>query len=56
MVGENGELMVELKNDYKAAELSICSTENFNDQILIAPWFVFRSATIYFPMTKQPLK
>lgn len=37
MVGENGELMVELKNDDKAAELSICLTENFNDQILIAP-------------------
>jgi len=29
--------MVELKNDDKAAELSICLTENFNDQILIAP-------------------
>ncbi len=37
MVGENGELIVELKNDYKTAELSICLTENFNDQILIAP-------------------
>lgn len=32
-----GELMVELKNDNKAAELSICLTENFNDQIFIAP-------------------
>lgn len=37
MVGENGELMVELKNDDKAAELSTCLTKNFNDQIIIAP-------------------
>ena len=37
LVGENGELMVELKNDDRAAELSICLTENFKDQILIAP-------------------
>ncbi|MBT6337796.1 MAG: hypothetical protein HOJ48_00720 [Desulfobacula sp.] len=37
MIGENGELMVELKSGDKAEELSICLTENFDDQILIAP-------------------
>jgi hypothetical protein len=37
VVEKYGKLMVELKNGDKAAELSICLTENFNDQILIAP-------------------
>ena len=37
MVGEKGELMVELKNEDAAAKLSISLNENFKDQVFIAP-------------------
>ena len=37
IVGENGELMVELENEKKAKALSEALSERFGEQVLIAP-------------------